>query len=129
MSVGRSRDGYYVPCDILLLRGSCIVDESMLTGESVPQMKVSITTRLLLQSGHCLFVYKEPLESSILQSESFDIERDGRLHVVYGGTMVVQNSPPSKASGLKAPDNGCVGYVLRTGFNTSQVIYTSIYYV
>ena len=82
VSIGRSQEDNPVPCDLILLRGSCIVDESMLTGESVPQMKESLET--------------------VTEKRNFNLDTDGNLHMLYGGTKILQHTAPSKnASAIK----------------------------
>lgn len=57
-----------LPCDLILLSGSCIVNESMLTGESVPVIKSSIPS----------------------SNDMFDYEYDQK-YILYGGSKVIQN--------------------------------------
>lgn len=40
ISLGRGSSEFVCPADILLLSGSCVVNEAMLTGESTPRLKV-----------------------------------------------------------------------------------------
>ncbi|KAG0569601.1 hypothetical protein KC19_6G101700 [Ceratodon purpureus] len=87
-----------VPADMLLIAGSAITNEALLTGESTPQWKGSILSR-------------EP-------EERLSIRRD-KNHVLFGGTKILQHTP-DKTGTLKTPDGGCVAVVLRTGFETSK---------
>ncbi|KAL3639680.1 putative manganese-transporting ATPase pdr2 [Castilleja foliolosa] len=102
VSIGRSTglDGEdkSVPGDMLILAGSAIVNEAILTGESTPQWKVSVAGRGT--------------------DEKLSARRD-KAHVLFGGTKILQHTP-DKTFHLKAPDGGCVAVVLRTGFETSQ---------
>ncbi|GJM88530.1 hypothetical protein PR202_ga04604 [Eleusine coracana subsp. coracana] len=100
VSIGRSASGEdrSVPADMLLLAGSAIVNEAILTGESTPQWKVSIAGR-----G---------------PEEMLSVKRD-KNHILFGGTKILQHTA-DKSVNLRAPDGGCVAFVLRTGFETSQ---------
>ncbi|KAJ1798874.1 putative cation-transporting ATPase 1 [Coemansia sp. RSA 2399] len=100
ISVVRSQDDSGVPCDVILLEGSCIVNEAMLSGESTPQLKEPILLR-------------DP-------TDILDMEGEDKNSMLFGGTKVLQVDSPSAASRIATPDGGCACYVLRTGFGTSQ---------
>ena len=68
--VVRVPENTIMPCDMILLTGTCIVNESMLTGESIPVIKQSIApTRQIYDSG--------------------DFEKS-KKHTLYSGTKVIQ---------------------------------------
>jgi cation-transporting ATPase 13A1 len=100
-SVDTSRN---VGCDMLILAGSCVVDESILTGESVPQIKDS-------------------LEGVSLDEQYRDGLWDSKT--LFCGTQVLQVSDPEQlpvwlGAREKQPVPGAIGMVLRTGFDTSK---------
>ncbi|XP_075617338.1 putative cation-transporting ATPase 13A4 isoform X2 [Balearica regulorum gibbericeps] len=83
-----------LPCDAILISGQCIVNESMLTGESIPVTKTHLPQADNFKPWrmHCAEDYKK--------------------HVLFCGTEVIQT---------KADDRGFVkAVVLRTGFNTAK---------
>ncbi|GAB4838180.1 Probable manganese-transporting ATPase pdr2 [Ancistrocladus abbreviatus] len=97
-SSGQNGEDKSVPADMLLLAGNAIVNEAILTGESTPQWKVSISGRGT--------------------DERLSVKRD-KTHVLFGGTKILQHTP-DKSFHVKTPDGGCLAMVLRTGFETSQ---------
>ncbi len=100
VSITRTGEDSGVPCDLLLLRGSCIVNEAMLSGESTPLLKESIE----LRPG----------------SDKLDIDGVDRNSCLFGGTKVLQATGINPKDKMAAPDAGCLAVVLRTGFGTSQ---------
>lgn len=115
--------GDIVSADVLLLRGSCVVNEASLTGESVPQMKEGL--------------------SEIVEGEKLNMKTTHKGHVLYAGTKMLQckgidvveaeeASSDEDESGNaakdckvygdipKPPDGGCLCFVLRTGFSSAQ---------
>ena len=102
-----------VPADVLLLAGTCIVEEAVLTGESTPQWKLPINAPAERQAnGH------HPSQPELDPLARLNVVRD-RNHVLFGGTKVLQHTP-DKAARIRTPDGGCLAVVLRTGFETSQ---------
>lgn len=102
VSITRTQDGSALPCDLLLLDGTAIVNEAMLSGESTPLLKESIKLR--------------PSEDVL------DVEGMDKNSILHGGTTVLQVSPQdANDSHIPiSPDKGALAYVSKTGFETSQ---------
>ncbi|XBW37871.1 hypothetical protein QEN19_003446 [Hanseniaspora menglaensis] len=101
VSIVRSTDETALPCDLILLEGSCIVNEAMLSGESTPLLKESIKLRPA--------------------NELLEIEGLDKNSVLHGGTKVLQVTQDEKLSSMgKTPDSGVLAVVTKTGFETSQ---------
>lgn len=121
VSVGRTKEDSGVACDMLLVEGTAIVNEAMLSGESTPLLKDSVQLRPA----------DAPLDPQGLDKNAF----------LYGGTKVLQvthgnasedppESVPSLVSGVEPPpDNGAMAVIVKTGFETSQgsLVRTMIY--
>jgi cation-transporting ATPase 13A1 len=104
-------EGKVLPCDILLIKGNCVVNEAMLTGESIPKVKESFNSE----------------DNDIETMKTDDITRKSiwNRHILLGGTLIQQHSNPFEYSNNlckipHAPDYGCIGIAIRTGFATTQ---------
>eukprot|EP00894_Picocystis_sp_ML_P000639 jgi/Pico_ML_1/51156/g2238.t1 len=97
--VGEGAEEKTIGCDLLLLAGTCITNEAMLTGESTPQRKMPVSQR-------------KP-------EEKLQMKQD-KHHIIFGGTKILQHEADYQNARLRPPDGGCLAYVLRTGFDTAQ---------
>ena len=87
------------PADILLLSGDAIVNESMLTGESVPVSKVSIANADLIQ-----------------WNEGREVTAETAKGLLYTGTKVVR----VRGNAIGGTESPATGLVVRTAFNTTK---------
>ena len=72
-----------VPCDLILLRGTCIVNEAMLTGESVPQRKEP------LAEAHGT-IAAEAWNKPLQLADGAATGSPHRRFIVFGGTQVIR---------------------------------------
>lgn len=89
------------PCDTLLLAGDCIVNESMLTGESVPVLKAAATDDAL----------------ELLDLSAGSVQPSLAKFFLFSGTKIIRARRPQADEGDEAV---ALGMAVRIGFNTTK---------
>lgn len=109
-----------IPCDCLLLKGTAVVNEASLTGESVPQMKESLAVPV---------IKAQSLDEEV--SDHLEMMGAHRVNTLFSGSSIITVTSRNKKSDSKEsednsfqvpdpPDHGAIAYVLRTGCGSSQ---------
>lgn len=91
-----------LPCDSLLLSGDCIVNESMLTGESVPVSKIPMSEEAL----------------DLLDLSASTIHPEVARHMLFSGTKIIRARRPHEDDSDE--EAAALAMVVRTGFNTTK---------
>lgn len=103
----------HVPCDVMLLNAQCIVDESSLTGESLPVVRTPVSLQSESQSllinrktmkQHCLIGGSKLLQTNVTGPI---LDWDPTLKLAYQSQVVPLNQV-------------ALGVVMATGFATSK---------
>lgn len=89
-----SGKGFFMSCDAILINGTCVVNEGMLTGESIPVTKTQL-----------------PHLDDTMPWKQYSGE-DYKRHVLFCGTEVIRTESTAQGPARAV--------VLRTGFNTTK---------
>eukprot|EP00760_Papus_ankaliazontas_P035806 PhM_4_TR8032/c0_g2_i1/m.41264/K14950/ATP13A1, SPF1; manganese-transporting P-type ATPase len=89
--------GTGAPCDMIIMEGTAVVTEALLTGESTPQLKESIALR---------------------EDDEIIMMRKDQRNVVFGGTTVINAS--RDGDDYTGAPAGAIAVVVKTGFETQQ---------